>query len=105
MPSVKTWRDLIGTIEIVAGSFLVFPSVLILVATILTASSGIPSFMLSESITDAPKIFGLTIHDHYYGGDWTNTMGGFFILNGFFWIGIIILINGIWKIRSNKYLK
>ena len=105
MSVVQKWRDIIGVIEIVAGSFLILPQI-ITFTIILFLSKSIPTDILSQTVMSSSAIFGLTSHTHssYGSSNVVDTFGGFFLLNGFFWIGIIILINGIWKIRSNRYL-
>ncbi len=107
MTPIKKWRDIIGTLEILAGSFLILPPIIIFIILFIMSSASVPSGMLSKSIMEFPSMFGLAIHTHssYGSSSGVDTFGGFFLLNGFFWIGIIILINGIWKIRSNRYMK
>ena len=95
MTSVKQYRNLIGTFEIIVGSFLILPIIIIVTASPFFGFMG--SFMLIS------KTMGWYIlNSNNYSTD--PTPAGSLLL-GFFFIGLVILVNGIWKIRSNKYLK
>lgn len=94
MVSVKRYRNLIGTFEIIIGSFLILPVVLTIV---LAAFYGVTSLFL---ITQSLGWYNLNSNNYS-----TDPTQGTTLMIGFFFIGTIFLVNGIWKIRSNRYFK
>ncbi len=105
MSSIQNKRTIIEIFKIFIGSFLILPVVMMgaLVVYFVIASSELGSL----NILDAPM---LIVHAMQLGTDDQNRypsspLMGYVILNGFFWIGIYVIVDGYWMIKSNKYLK